>query len=172
MNGLLAQPQQPPQGQPKGQPEGQGRKASPQEQQAYKTLVSQVLGFIASPEVTAKLEETIQKVGPDRALAMIIMQALQMVGQAAKGAGVDIATHTGKAAIKEIVSVLAAMLQASGLVESAQNTTQGVMQLIAEGMFGQQNQPGQGAQGQPAGQPAGQRAGAMPPQDAQPQMGM
>ena len=129
--GLLQQPQQPAQ---------QGRQATPQEQAGYKKLVTQVIGFISKPEVTAKLEEMIQQLGPERALAMIIMQALQMVGKAAQMAGTDVATHTGKAAIKEIVTVMAAMLQASGLTENAQTLVQGVMQLLAEGMSGQQGQ--------------------------------
>jgi hypothetical protein len=131
MNGLLQQPQPPAQ---------QGRKASPEEQAAYKNLVTQVIGFISKPEITGKLEEMIKQHGPDRALAMVIMQALQMVGKAAQSAGVNVATHTGKAAIKEIVTVMAAMLQASGLTDNAQNTVQGVMQLLAESMFGAQGQ--------------------------------
>jgi len=164
MNGLLAQAQQagpqqaaPEQAAPQQPQQGQGRKASPQEQQAYKTLVTQVVGFISKPEITAKLEEMIQQFGPDRALAMVIMQALQMVGEAAKQAGADVATHTGKAAIKEIVTVMTAMLQASGLVEDAQASAQGVMQLIAEGLFGQEQ-----GQGMPQEQ-------GMPPQAGMPQ---
>jgi hypothetical protein len=155
MKGLLSQPQG-----EQAQPKQAGRKANEMEQGAYGTMVKQVIGFIAQPKVAAKLEEMVQKFGPDRALAMIIMQALQMVGQAAKSAGADIATHTGKAAIKEIVMVMSSMMQASGLTDDAQRTAQGVMQLIAEGMFGQKQQ---------GGAPEGAQAQQMPPQGAQPQ---
>lgn len=157
MNGLLSQ------GKAK-----RGRKASQQEQDAYKTIVSQVIGFLAKPQVSAQLEQLVKQIGPEQALASTIVHALQMVGQAARGAGADVAMHTGKAAVREIVTVMVAMMKASGMVDDAQSTAQAVMQLIAQGMAGGGRSQGQQPQPSPqTPQPSQAQAQAMP---AQPMM--
>jgi hypothetical protein len=117
-----------------------GRKATPEEQGAYTLVVKQVLGFLSKPEVAQQLEAMIQKVGPEKALATVIMQAIQMVGQAAKGAGKDVAMHTGMSALKEIVNVMANMLKMSGIVQDAQATAGKVLQMIQQGMKGGQQE--------------------------------
>ncbi len=139
MNGLLNQKQ--------------GRKATEQEQGAYKNIVMQVIRLLSAPESAAELEDATQKMGPAKALAMMVTTALQGVGQAAQSAGVKVASHTGMAAIREILMVLANVMQAGGLTEDGKATADEAFQLITQAMQGQQPQQAQPPMG--AEQPMG-----------------
>lgn len=124
--------------------QNKGRKASNQEQQAYKTLVTQVISFLMNDDDAIDiLEQTAKQKGPGPALAYVVSQAIGQVGQAAKNAGVDVANHTGQAALGEILTVIATIMQKSGLTEDVQATVEEAMQIIMSG--GQQAQPMQGA---------------------------
>lgn len=109
------------------------RNATAEEQDHYKNLVTQVLGFISEPENTAELEVMVKKLGPAKGLAMMVSQALQGVGQAARVAGANVAKTTGQAALKEILTVLVSLMRAGGLVEDPVPVIQEAMQLIIGG---------------------------------------
>lgn len=134
MDGLLQQ--QAPQAQP--QPAGQ-RKATPQEQQAYNTLVKQVMGFMANPEIVDTLKQMTETQGPEKALAFVVGKALGLVGHAAQQAGASVAMHTGQAALREILTALASMLAAAGAVKDVKTTVETVMQMILGGANGPAN---------------------------------
>ena len=134
MAGMLAQAQP------------QGRKATPQEQQAYKNIVTQVIKYLAQPESAQVLEEMASRKSPAEALAFVVLQALQGVGMAAKKAGIDVANHTGQAAIGEILNVMANMMKMGGLIDDVAGTVQQATQIImAGGQQAQQQQPAQPA---------------------------
>jgi len=122
------------------QQQPQGRKANPQEQQAYKTLVTQLLKVMSEPESREGMQQMTEQLGPEKALAMMIVDALQGIGAAAKEAGVDIPNHTGVSALGEVVTVLVSMMAASGLLKDVNQSVTTVMDLIMSGGQGAQEQ--------------------------------
>lgn len=156
----LLNPQQPQQ--------AQGRKASSEEQAQYKTLVMQVVKFMSMPENVEALKQATQQMGPEKALAMMIAQSLQLVGQAAKQSGVNVAMHTGSAALKEIVTVFASMMAASGIVQDVQQTVDAVVQMV---MSGGKDSP-QEERSEPQDNPQEEQQERMPPQEPQMQQQM
>lgn len=128
MNGLLAQAQQP-----------QSRQATPEEQQAYKTMVTQVMSFLMQDDVVDTIEQVAKTKGPAQALAYVVSEALKHVGGAAMNAGVDVADHTGQAALGEVLTVIANVMQKSGMVEDVDATVQEALDIITTG--GQKDSP-------------------------------
>ena len=128
------------------QPKAKG--SNQQDQAQYSTLVKQVIGFLAQDGNVDELETMAQKIGPAKALAMMVSEALQGVGKAAKMAGVNVPMQTGAAALKEILVVMAQMMAKSGLGEDPKAIAQEAMQLIMSG--GQQAPQGEQMPQEPA----------------------
>lgn len=124
---------------PKGaQPEMAGqqqssRKATPQEQQAYTLIVSQLVKYMATQEVTENLKELAERIGPEKALASVMSGGLQAIKVSAENAGVEIEMHTGVSALKEVVSIFVALMAGSGIVQDAELAKRQVLQLIMTG---------------------------------------
>lgn len=124
-----------------------GRKANAEEQAQYKMIVTQVVKFMAQPKVREMLKQSVDQMGAEKALAMVLSQALNLVGQAAKNSGAKVAMHTGSSALKEIVTLFVTMLASAGKVEDIEQSVQMVMQMILKG--GQQMPPQQQPMAQP-----------------------
>ena len=68
--------------------------------------------------------------GPEKAIAMIVSQALSMSNKAAQQSGVKLTDQIGKAAMKEIVTAVASMMAAAGIVKDVNATVASVMQMV------------------------------------------
>ena len=132
MAGLLEQnmPQQqaPQQGQmPQGQ-QGGGRKANQSEQEQFNLVVKQALQFLSSPEQSKMFLDSVQKVGPEKSIAVFVKKTLDSIFTAAQSAGAKVDPNTMTAAAQAVASALVKILVQSGMQIDEAAATDAAMQ--------------------------------------------